>query len=178
MGASGVSESGVFGILVRLPSAPDLLDAVRAARRADFRQLDAFAPFPVPGLAEALGHRERLILPLALVLGLVAAAAAFFLQCYAAFDYPYVVGGKPLNSWPAFLPVTFEVGVLTSVVTAGLAMLIRNRLPCPYHPVFNEPVFDLASTDGFFLLFPGVNLAEVRECLEGCEIREIRELTP
>lgn len=173
-----MSESSVFGILVRMPSAEALVEATRAARRAGFRDLDAFAPFPVPGLAEALGYRERMIAPLALVLGLVAAAGAFFMQWYASFDYPYVVGGKPLNSWPAFLPITFEVGVLTSVLTAVFGMLIRNGLPRPYHPVFNDPAFDRASSDGFFLLCPGASLADVETCLKEHDVREIRELAP
>lgn len=171
-----MSESSVFGIIVRMRSAEALVEATRTARRAGFRDLDAFAPFPVPGLVEALGYRERLIMPLALALGLVAAAGAFFMQWYASFDYPYVVGGKPLNSWPAFLPITFEVGVLTSVLTALVGMLLRNGLPRPYHPVFNDPEFDSASSDGFFLLCPGAELADVRDCLKDHDTHEIREL--
>lgn len=173
-----MSESSVFGILVRVSSAEALVAAARAASRAGLRDLDAFAPFPVPGLVEALGYRERLIAPLALVLGLLAAAGAFFMQWYASFDYPYVVGGKPLNSWPAFLPITFEVGVLTAVLTALLTMLIRNGLPRPYHPVFNDPAFDHASADGFFLLCPGASLTDVQDCLKDHDTRDIRELAP
>ncbi|WP_148863668.1 DUF3341 domain-containing protein [Marinobacter fonticola] len=171
-----MSDAPVFGILVRLPSAEALLAASKAARKAGFRDLDAFSPFPVPDLAETLGYRERLIPVLSLVLGLIAAAGAFFMQWYAAFDYPYVVGGKPLNSWPAFLPITFEVGVLASVLTALLTMLIRNGLPQPYHPVFNDPDFDAASSDGFFLVLPGAALAEVQACLEDHDTGVIREL--
>ena len=130
-----------------------LLVAARKARQDGYRDLDAFAPLPVPGLAEALGLGSSRIPMLALIAGLMAAGAAFGLQWWSAVvDYPFVVGGKPPNSWPAFLLVTFEVGVLASVLTTVVGLLAGNRLPQPYHPLFDQPEFGRASGDGFFLL--------------------------
>lgn len=151
-----MTETTAYGTLAQFASPEALLRAIPAARKAGYRDLAAYAPFPVPGLAEALGARPRPIGRYAVLAGLVAALAAFAMQWYSAtLDYPIVVGGKPLNSWPAFLPVTFEVGILAGVLTAVIAMLVANRLPMPYHPVFHSDPFDRASQNGFFLLVRG-----------------------
>lgn len=172
------------GVIARYKTAEDLVLAAQIARRAGYRNLDAFAPFPVPGLADALGFRARFIPLLAFMAGVLGAAAAFALQWYSAvIDYPYVVGGKPLASWPAFLPVIFEVGILAAVVTAVIAMLVANRLPQLYHPVFNDIEFDRASDDGFFLLVPCRFTAKaarvpIHELLQSTGACHVRELEP
>lgn len=148
-----MTRTDLYGVIARFASPDQLLAATQAARQAGYRELDAFASFPVPGLAAALGFHERSIMPLALLTGLLAAAAVFALQWYSAvIDYPIVVGGKPLNSWPAFLPVSFELGILVAVLTTVITMLAGNGLPRPYHAVFNDSEFGRASSDGFFLL--------------------------
>lgn len=179
-----MASQQIYGTIARFETAAQLVGAAAAARKAGYRHLDAFAPFPVPGLAPALGFRERRIPALALLFGILGAAAGFFTQWYSAvIDYPIVVGGKPLASWQAFLPVTFETGVLSGVLAAIIAMLIGNRLPQPYHPVFNDSEFDRASGDGFFLLIPSVSAtAEERttthDFLKGEGALNIRELEP
>lgn len=148
-----MSEPSHYGVIARFDNAAALLLATKSAREAGYQLMDAYAPFPVPGLAETLGFRERRIAPLALGFGIVGSIVAFLVQWYSAtIGYAYAVGGKPLNSWPAFLPITFEVGVLTAVLAAVIAMLAGNGLPQPYHPVFHWNEFERASSDGFFLL--------------------------
>lgn len=172
-----MTDTASDGLLGRFDSAADLLEAVRAAREAGFTELDAYAPFPVPGLDEALGFRSRRIPVIALVAGLVAAACAFALQWWSAvLDYPFVVGGKPLNSWPAFLLVTFEAGVLMAVLAALVAMLVGNRLPRPHHPLFDLREFDRASDDGFFLMVREADPDEARAWLEKLGARGIEEV--
>lgn len=171
-----------YGLMAEFDSPRALVKAAREARRAGYRPTDAFAPFPVPGLPEALGFREHLIPVIALGAGLTGALLAFGLQWYSAvLDYPYLVAGKPLNSWPAFLPITFEVGILSAVLSTLIAMLALNRLPQPYHPVFNEPRFERASEDGFFLLFanlPSSDWEKGRDFLREQGAVAVQEVAP
>ena len=156
-----------FGVMARFDNPEQLLDAIKAAQQEEFSKLDAYSPFPLPALADALGFHERRISPLSLCCGLLASGGAFFMQWYSAVvSYPYVVGGKPLNSWPAFLPVTFAVGILTAVLVAFLAMLWGNRLPKPYHPVFNWDEFARATDDNFFLLIRDHDTARAKQFLQ------------
>lgn len=179
-----MTKSCAYGVIARYNTAEELVLAAETARSAGYRHLDAFAPFPVPGLTDALGFRDRFIMPLALIAGVLGAAGAFALQWYSAvIDYPYVVGGKPLASWPAFLPITFEIGILAAVLTAFIAMLLGNRLPQLYHPVFNDIEFERASNDGFFLLVPcrqkaEVTRASIHELLQSTGACHVRELEP
>ncbi|MFE8069436.1 DUF3341 domain-containing protein [Marinobacteraceae bacterium S3BR75-40.1] len=168
-----------YGLMAQFEDSDTLVAAARAAREAGYCQLEAYAPFPVPGLADAVGFRERRVPKVALVCGLLAAAGAFFMQWYAAVpDYPYVTGGKPLNSWPAFLPITFEVGILTVVLSALITMLVLNGLPRPYHAAFNDPEFDRASGDGFFLLCCPQSIEEARALLERQGAQAVRKVAP
>src|SRR5262249_22446809 len=158
-----------------------LLQAVHAARQAGYRRMDAYTPMPVEGLAEALGF-QRTRLPMVIFLGgLIGCVGGFFMQYFAAVvHYPINVGRRPLNSWPAFLPVTFELTILLAALTAVLGMLGMNRLPMPYHPVFHVPRFALASQDRFFLLIEAVDArfdrAETHNFLTGLHPREVSEV--
>jgi hypothetical protein len=142
----------VYGLLAEFDSPRSLLAAAQKAYVAGYRKLDAYSPFPIEGLAEAIGF-ETTRLPLAvLICGIAGGAIGYGMQYYSAVcDYPLDVGGRPLHSWPSFIPVTFELTVLFAALGAVIGMLMMNGLPKPYHPVFNVPEFKLASQSRFFL---------------------------
>jgi hypothetical protein len=134
--------------------APELIVAAAGrARDAGYKKMDAFTPFPMEELTDALGIRHTTLSLFVLCCGLTGALLGFFMQYYVAvIDYPLNIGGRPLNSWPQFIPITFEMTILFSAVGAVIGMIFRNGLPRPVHPVFNVDRFQLASRDKFFLL--------------------------
>jgi hypothetical protein len=142
----------IYGLLAEFNDPNELVSAVRGARAAGYRRLDAYTPFPIEELSEALDlHHSRLSL-IVLIGGIVGACAGLGLQYWtAAVDYPINVGGRPFFSLPSFIPITFECTVLFAALSAVLGMLGLNGLPMPYHPVFNVPRFALATRDRFFL---------------------------
>jgi hypothetical protein len=167
------TPSSHYGLMAEFASPEALRAAVEALRERGYRRLEAYSPFAVEGLAEALGH-PREWLPLWTLLGGIGGAAlSFFIQTYAAvIDYPVNIGGRPLFSWPAFLPISIEFAILGAASCAALALLISNRLPCLYHPVFNVARFEHASRDGFFLC---IRTDDVQFDREGCG-RDLMEL--
>lgn len=141
------------GLLARFRTAGELIAGIDDLRAAGYRDLEAFTPYPVDGLAETLKQDASWVPIAALTAALLVPALVYFMQWYSAsIDYPFVAGGKPLHSWPAFLLVSVVWLLLAAVVAAVLAMLAGNRLPELYHPVFNVPAFSRASDDGLFLL--------------------------
>jgi hypothetical protein len=142
----------IYGLLAEFETPQQVLDATRRAREAGYRTMDAYTPYPVEGLADELGLRRTRVPFVVLVAGLVGAGAGFFMQYWSmAVDYPINVGGRPFNSWPAFIPIAFEVMVLVASFAALFGMFFLNGLPQPYHPLFNVPRFARASQDRFFL---------------------------
>jgi hypothetical protein len=141
-----------YGLLAEFTDPNELIAAARHTREAGYRRFDAYTPFPIEELSEAMGlHKNRLPL-IVLIGGIVGAIAGYGLQYWTSvIDYPINVGGRPFHSWPSFIPVTFECTVLVAGLSAVLGMLALNGLPMPYHPVFNVPRFALASRDRFFL---------------------------
>jgi hypothetical protein len=140
------------GLMVEFLTAQEVFEATRSARRAGYREMDAYTPHPVAGLATELGMRSTHLPFVVLMGGLVGAALGFAMQYYSmAVSYALNVGGRPYNSWPAFAPITFEVMVLVGALSAFLGMLLLNGLPRPHHPVFNVPQFARSSQDRFFL---------------------------
>jgi len=129
-----------------------LLEAARRCHAEGYRKMDGYSPFPVDGLSEALGfHKNRLPL-IVLIGGILGCVGGFYLQYWiSAVDYPINVGGRPFNSWPAFIPVTFEMTILVAALSAVFGMIALNGLPMPYHPVFNVERFQFASRNRFFL---------------------------
>ena len=152
------AKPAIYGLLAEFDDPTRLIQAARTARQNGYARLDAYTPFPIEGLAEALGfHRTRV--PLIILLGgLAGCIGGFFMQYWcAAISYPVNVGGRPLNSWPAFIPITFELAVLSAALAGVVGMLALNRLPMPYHPVFNVPRFALSSRNRFFLCIEAVD---------------------
>ncbi|NML43964.1 DUF3341 domain-containing protein [Ramlibacter sp. G-1-2-2] len=138
--------------MAEFATADALLAAARAAHAAGYRRAEAYSPFAVEGLAEAVGFTGSRV-PLFTLLGALAGGiGGYFLQWYAAVvDFPVNVGGRPLNSWPMFVPITFEMGVLGGAFAAVIAMLVGSGLPRLRHPLFAAPDFDLAMRNRFFL---------------------------
>lgn len=166
------STGGPFGVLAEFERQEDLLAAVRRVRAEGYRRVEAYTPFPVEGLAEALGMEGTGLPWIILAGGLAGATGGFFMQGFAsAIDLPLNIGGRPLASGPAFLIITFEMAVLFGGLSALLGMLALNGLPQPYHPVFNVPRFLRASQDRFFLSIeaedPRFDPDRTRRFLEG-----------
>lgn len=146
------SKKKLYGLLAEFKSADALLKAARKVKEAGYRKTDAFSPFPIHGLSDALGMHKTRLPTLVLVGGLLGCIGGFLFQYWVSvIDFPYNVGGKPFNSWPAFIPVTFELTILGAALAAVLGMLGLNGLPMPYHPLFNVERFAMASRDRFFL---------------------------
>jgi hypothetical protein len=142
----------IYGLLAEFENPTTLVQAIRQARQAGYTKMDAYTPFPVEEVSDALAfHRTRV--PLVVFLGgLVGCVGGFALQYWCAvIDYPINVGGRPLNSWPSFLPVTFEMTILIAALSGVLGLLALCGLPMPYHPLFHVERFTRATRDRFFL---------------------------
>jgi hypothetical protein len=148
-----MSEPRLHGVMAEYAREDELLAAAAAARARGYRALDAYAPFPVEGLEDALGLPDSPMPAIVLAGGVLGCATGYGLQYWASvLSYPLNSGGRPLNSWPAFIPVTFELTILFAALAAVFGMIAVNGLPLPYHPVFNVPRFSLASRSRFFLV--------------------------
>jgi hypothetical protein len=174
-------EQELFGLIAEFEDHEELLAATRAAYREGYREMDAFSPFPVEGLAEALGSHYTAVPLIALMGGMLGGLGGYFMEWISmARLYPLNVGGRPLNSWPNFIPVTFELTVLIAALSAFSAVLLLNRLPQPHHPVFNVPEFRRASIDRFFLCIeaedPKFDLRATRRFLEGLKAAKVTEV--
>ncbi len=148
----GAGAPAAYGLMAEFDTPTALVEAAEKARLAGYRRMDAYTPIPIEELGEALGL-ERTRLPLIVLLGgLAGGLAGYGLEWWAStIAYPMNVGGRPLHSWPQFIPVTFETTVLGAALSCFVGMWALNRLPQPYHPVFNVPAFARASSDRFFL---------------------------
>lgn len=142
----------VHGVMGEFATAKQLVRATQKTREAGYRAFDAYAPFPVEGLSQAMGLRRSWVPFLTLVGGLLGGMTGFGFQYWVnVLAYPMNVAGRPLNSWPAFIPVTFELTILGASTFAVFGMLALNKLPHPYHPVFNVARFARATSDRFFI---------------------------
>ncbi len=176
-------EKTLFGLMAEFEEHEQLLEATRRAYADGYRRMDAYSPFPVEGLAEALGHEYSAIPLFTLAGGIIGGLGAYFMEWISmAKLYPLNVGGRPYNSWPNFIPVTFELTVLVASISAFLGVFILNKLPQPNHPVFNVPEFERASIDRFFLCIeaddPKFVLEETWKILAGlkaCKVTEVME---
>lgn len=174
-------EPTLYGVMAEFDNPEALLVATRRAYAAGYRQMDAYTPFPIEEVSEALGaHRNRVPL-LVLLGGLFGAAGGYGLLYWTSvIDYPINVGGRPFHSWPAFIPITFETTVLCAALAAVFGMLALNGLPRPHHPLFNTPNFALASRDRFFLCIeardPQFAYQAVRDLLSNVQAREVTDV--
>jgi hypothetical protein len=146
-------RSLLHGVMGEFETPEQLLAAAKKARDAGYKHIDAYTPFPIEGLSEAIGFRWTAVPLITLIGGVGGGLTGFGLQYWcSAISYPMNIAGRPLNSWPAFIPVTFELTVLGASIFAVVSMIALNKLPQPYHPVFNVERFAGASTDRFFLV--------------------------
>ena len=145
-------KSSVYGLMAEFDDPSALVSAAQRARHEGYRRMDAYSPFPIEELHDALGEPPSRLPLIVLIGGLVGCVGGFALQYWvSAVENPWNVGGRPLFSWPAFIPITFECTILVAALSAVLGMLALNGLPMPYHPVFNVSRFALASRNRFFL---------------------------
>jgi hypothetical protein len=142
----------LHGLMAEFDNPTDLVDAANRARLAGYTSMDAYTPFPIEELNDALGLKKNPLPLIVLLGGIFGGGGGYYLQYWTqVIAWPMNIGGRPFNSWPHFIPVTFECTVLGASLAAFVGMLALNRLPKPYHPVFNVPAFDRASRDRFFL---------------------------
>ena len=171
----------IYGIIAEFRDEAALVDAAARATADGYCKVDAYAPFSVPGLSDALGFRKDRVALITLIGGIVGGIGIYFLQWYTAvIDYPINAGGRPLHSWPAFIPATFECAVLGAALAAFFGYLILNGLPRLHHPIFNAADFDLATRNRFFLCVeaadPRFDRSETRRFLDALDPLRVSEV--
>ena len=176
-----MKRTPVYGLMAEFDSATALVAAAHRTRKAGYKKMDAYSPFPVEGLAEAVGFHHDEVPLVVLTGGLIGCLAGYGMQYWiSAISYPLNIGGKPYHSWPAFIVVTFEMTILFAGIAAVFGMLALNGLPMPNHPVFNVPRFALATKDRFFLIVfssdPKYDAAATRQFLESLGPRSLSEV--
>ena len=170
----------LYGLMAEFDNPTDVVTATREAWAAGYRRINAYSPYPIEELSEALHFHTRLPL-IVLIGGIIGALGGYLMQYYiAVIDYPINVGGRPPHSWPSFIPITFETTVLCAAFAAVFGMLALNKLPQPYHPVFNVERFALATRDRFFLVIeaddPKFDREETRMFLSSLSPREVTDV--
>ena len=173
-----MKSSVIYGLMAEFEDPTSLVTATERAHHEGYRCMDAYSPYPIEELHDALGARHTELPLIVLIGGLVGCIGGYALQYWSSvIAYPLNIGGKPLHSWPAFIPVTFECTILAAALSCVLGMLALNGLPMPYHPVFNLARFALASRNRFFLCIeakdPKFDLEATRRFLESLEPREV-----
>lgn len=171
-------KDNIYGILAEFDSTTEIVRAAEKLRDAGYTKTDAFSPFPIHEMDEALGIKRTILPYLVFGGGITGLLAGFALQVGThVFDYPIIVGGRPHFSLPAFIPPAYELTILLAAFTAVFGMLLLNGLPKPYHPVFNVPRFNLASREKFFLLVeaedPKFNYEDTRVFMESLNPQEV-----
>lgn len=170
----------IYGYLAEFHDGDELLAAAKSSRAAGYTVMEAYTPVPMEEVAHTLGFRTSLPW-IVLAGGVLGACVGFGLQYWTSvIDYPMNIGGRPLNSWPSFIVVTFEMTILFAAASAVLGMLWLNGLPQPYHPVFNVPAFELASRNRFFLMIlsrdPQFDMAGTKSFMDGLGGLSVKEV--
>jgi hypothetical protein len=177
-----IEEPTIYGLMASFDGPDEILAAAERASAEGYTELDAYTPFPVEGLDEAIKFKTKL--PVLVFLGGIAGCAGgFLLQYYLeVIVYPKNIGGRPFASWPAFVPPAYELTILAAALTAVFAMILLNGLPQPYHPVFNVPQFRSASKDGYFLVIeakdPKFDHEKTKGFLESLNPKEVFDVEP
>jgi hypothetical protein len=176
-----MNKKPIYGLLAEFDTADLVVAAAERSYAEGYREMDAYTPFPVEGLADAIGFHKTWVPLVCLVGGLIGCCGGFFLQWWPnVIGYPLNVGGKPFNSWPSFIPITFELTILCAGLATVFGMLALNGFPEPYHPVFNAKNFELASRDKFFLCIEArdhkFDAQKTREFLLGLNAHEVSEI--
>jgi hypothetical protein len=183
MDAAHSLPPATYGLLAEFDSPAQLVAAAKRTHEAGYRRIDTFSPYPIEEAWEAIGHHDKRLSKIVLAGGITGMLAGIGLQEWVhQVAYPINIAGKPLNSWPQFVPVTFELTILFAALSAVLGMIILNGLPEPYHPVFNVARFEHASRDKFFLLVesadPKFDRAKTLDFLKTLDASEINEVEP
>ncbi len=175
-------KTPTYGLLARFVTPQELLDAVLGAKAAGYSSMDAFTPYPVEAVSEEIENHQKSKVPLLVLIGGVTGALTGFgfQQWISHVGYPLNIGGRPFNSWPAFVPATFELTILFAAFAAVVGMFALNRLPEPYHPLFNVESFERATQDRCFLLIeaedPEFDQQQTREFLETLGPEEVNDV--
>lgn len=184
MATVAAHDKTLYGLMAEFADSTALVEAAKRTQAEGYRKYDAYSPFPIHELFEAMEVDDKR-LPFLVLMGGVFGCLAGFGLCYwvSVIAYPLNVGGRPFNSWPSFIPVTFEVTILLASLTAVLALIVLNGLPMPYHPVFNVQRFrERASQDGLFLAIeaddPKFDRERTRTFLQGLGATEVNEIEP
>jgi hypothetical protein len=171
----------LYGLIAEFDNPTALVAAANAARAEGYRRMDAYSPIPIEELHDALGFKHTKLPLIVLIGGVLGGLGGYGLQYWTqVIDYPLNIGGRPFNSWPSFIPVTFETTILGAALAAVFGMLALNGLPMPYHPVFNAPRFALASRNRFFLCIeardPKFERDATQRFLDGLDPRGVSEV--
>ncbi|MBL8123193.1 MAG: DUF3341 domain-containing protein [Pyrinomonadaceae bacterium] len=171
-------EKQLYGLMAEFDTATELVDAARSTRDAGYKRTDAFSPFPIHEIDEALGIKRSILPVLVFFGGITGLLSGVSLQVFVHYiDYPLNIGGRPYLSWLSFVPPSFELTILLAGFTAVFGMLFLNGLPRPYHPVFNVPRFSLATREKFFLLIEAAdekyNYDETKAFLDSLKPQEV-----
>ncbi len=180
-----MTRSDIYGLMAEFDSAEAITKAAHRAHEEGYRDMDAYTPFPIEEVIEAVSPSTTGVPFFVLIGGVLGASGGFLMQMYAmTIDYPLNIGGRPANitGWPSFIPITFESGILLAAFAAVISLIALNGLPMPYHPVFNVPGFERASQDRFFLCIEATDTRfdrrRTREFLQSLQPRQITEVEP
>ncbi len=176
-----MNDDKIYGLLAEFSGPDELVNGLRELGKRGYSRVESYTPFAVEGVSEALHFRPTAVAIVFLVAAVLSAAAGYFMQWYAAvISYPENIGGRPFHSWPSFIPITFEMGVLGGVLVVVFGMIILNKLPRYSHPVFNVDRFRAASSDAFFLCVessdPRFELGTTKEALRRCGAIQVTEV--
>ena len=178
-----MNTAPIYGLMAEFDDPGGLVHAAKRVYAEGYRNIDTFSPYPIEEAWEAIGQHDRRMSVIVLAGGLAGLLTGLGLQEWVhLFAYPINIAGKPLNSWPQFVPVTFELTILFAAIAGVIGMLALNGLPMPYHPVFNVARFEHATRDKFFLLVeatdPKFDRAKTRDFLQALNASEVNDVAP